>query len=546
MRILVTGHLGYIGTVLVPMLLGRGHQVVGLDTRPLRRVHVHRHRADGAEHRARRARRARRRPGRLRRDRPPRRALQRPAGRPQPRAHRTRSTTPPRCAWPALAKDAGVPRFLFSSSCSKLRRGRRRRRWTRTAPLAPLTAYAELQGAGRARRGQLADGAFSPTYLRNATAYGVSPRLRFDLVLNNLVAWAHATGRVPDQERRHAVAPASSTSRTSRARSSPCWRRRATSCTTRRSTWAVSDGELPRARPRRDRARDGAGLAGRVRDGRRPGPALLPGGLRHDRRGSSPASRRSGRRGRAPGELSTPTAPRTSAEDVEGPRYTRIEHLRRLLDAAPRRHAPLERAASARGSSPTIGCRDCERSPAEPARSRPAARRSRMAACRFCRAAARPHARRPRRCRRSARASSPAERAQPDGAVLSAARLRLRRSASSSSSRSTCGPRTSSPSTRTSRPTRTAGCAHARALRGRWSPTARPRPRAASSSRSASNDGYLLQYFVARGIPVAGHRAGARTSPRPRAARGVPTAGRVLRAGDRARTGRATGRGPTS
>ena len=62
--------------------------------------------------------------------------------------------------------------------------------------LAPLTAYAETKALVERDLAMLADGAFSPTYLRNATAYGVSPRLRLDLVLNNLTAWAHATGRV--------------------------------------------------------------------------------------------------------------------------------------------------------------------------------------------------------------------------------------------------------------------------------------------------------------------------------------------------------------
>jgi nucleoside-diphosphate-sugar epimerase len=65
-----------------------------------------------------------------------------------------------------------------------------------TAELRPITAYAISKVRVEQDVAKLATGAFSPTFLRNATAYGVSPRLRFDLVLNNLVAWAYAKGRV--------------------------------------------------------------------------------------------------------------------------------------------------------------------------------------------------------------------------------------------------------------------------------------------------------------------------------------------------------------
>jgi nucleoside-diphosphate-sugar epimerase len=65
-----------------------------------------------------------------------------------------------------------------------------------TADLHPITAYAVSKVRVEQDVAKLADDRFSPTFLRNATAYGVSPRLRFDLVLNNLMAWAVATGRV--------------------------------------------------------------------------------------------------------------------------------------------------------------------------------------------------------------------------------------------------------------------------------------------------------------------------------------------------------------
>jgi nucleoside-diphosphate-sugar epimerase len=65
-----------------------------------------------------------------------------------------------------------------------------------TAPLQPLTAYAESKVRAEEGLSDLADDDFSPIFMRNATAYGVSPRLRLDVVLNNLAAWAHTTGRI--------------------------------------------------------------------------------------------------------------------------------------------------------------------------------------------------------------------------------------------------------------------------------------------------------------------------------------------------------------
>jgi len=94
-----------------------------------------------------------------------------------------------------LAKDAGVPRFLYSSSCSSY--GQAGDNFVdETAALNPITAYAISKVRVEQDVARLADDRFSPTFLRNATAYGVSPRLRFDLVLNNLTAWAYAKGRV--------------------------------------------------------------------------------------------------------------------------------------------------------------------------------------------------------------------------------------------------------------------------------------------------------------------------------------------------------------
>jgi len=94
-----------------------------------------------------------------------------------------------------VARDAGVKRFLFSSSCS-IYGASDQEKATETAPLQPLSAYAVSKVRTEEGLDKLADGSFSPVYLRNATAYGVSSRMRLDLVLNNLTAWAFTTGRV--------------------------------------------------------------------------------------------------------------------------------------------------------------------------------------------------------------------------------------------------------------------------------------------------------------------------------------------------------------
>ena len=194
MRTLVTGHKGYIGTVMVPMLLGAGHEVVGLDSdlfqqctfspgiQDVRELRVdlrdvpkaYLEGFDAVIHLA---------------------ALSNdPLGDLNPEiTYAINHAASVRLA--RLAKDAGVSRFLYSSSCSSYGQAGDDL-VDETADLHPITAYAISKVRVEQDVAALADDGFSPTFLRNATAYGVSPRLRFDLVLNNLVAWAYAKGRV--------------------------------------------------------------------------------------------------------------------------------------------------------------------------------------------------------------------------------------------------------------------------------------------------------------------------------------------------------------
>lgn len=195
-RILVTGHSGYIGTVLVPMLAEAGYDVVGLDT------NLYEHSTFGPDA-------ALPSVPSLRKD--LRDVTQDDLDGIDAVIHLAGlSNDPLGDLNPALtyeinheatvrlgklAKAAGVSRFLFSSSCSTYGAAGTDL-IDETAPFNPVTPYGESKVWSERDLSALADDAFSPTYLRNATAYGASPRIRFDLVLNNLTAWAYTTGQV--------------------------------------------------------------------------------------------------------------------------------------------------------------------------------------------------------------------------------------------------------------------------------------------------------------------------------------------------------------
>jgi nucleoside-diphosphate-sugar epimerase len=195
MKILVTGHTGYIGSVLVPLLLAEGHEVVGLDVGFFEPCVL---------------------PGQVAIDTPSRRRDLRDLEREDLAGcdavmHLAGLSNDPLGDLDAaltfdindaasmrlaeLAKDAGIGRFVFASSCS-LYGAAGDDFLDESAAFAPVTPYAVSKVRVEEQLRTLADDRFSPTYLRNATAYGVSPRLRVDLVLNNLVAWAVTTGRI--------------------------------------------------------------------------------------------------------------------------------------------------------------------------------------------------------------------------------------------------------------------------------------------------------------------------------------------------------------
>jgi nucleoside-diphosphate-sugar epimerase len=195
MKVLLTGHDGYIGAVMVPMLESAGHEVLGLDTcyfdgcdfgdyspalqvvrRDLRDISPEDVAGcDAVIHLA---------------------AISNdPLG-----------NLNPKCTYDInhhasvnlarLAKIAGVSRFLYSSSCSVYGAASAEDVLDETAQFAPVTAYAKSKVLVEGDLSRMADESFSPTYLRNATVYGASPRLRGDLVVNNLVGWAVTTGSV--------------------------------------------------------------------------------------------------------------------------------------------------------------------------------------------------------------------------------------------------------------------------------------------------------------------------------------------------------------
>jgi nucleoside-diphosphate-sugar epimerase len=195
MKVLVTGHHGYIGSVMVPLLLETGHEVVGLDTGlyeacgfgdgrkgvasvrlDLRDVEPrHLEGFEAVVHLA---------------------ALSNdPLGDLDPQlTYDINHGASVRLA--QAARDAGAERFLFASSCSLYGASATDAPLTEEAPFNPVTPYGESKILVERDVSTLATDSFSPVFFRNATAYGVSPFLRVDIMVNNLVGYAVTTGEV--------------------------------------------------------------------------------------------------------------------------------------------------------------------------------------------------------------------------------------------------------------------------------------------------------------------------------------------------------------
>jgi nucleoside-diphosphate-sugar epimerase len=194
MRVLVTGHLGYIGAVLTPFLLSKGHDVVGLDSDLYRRCNFGSEPVEvpnldkdirDVESADLRGFDAICHLAALSND---------PLGDFDPElTYEINYKASVRLA--EMAKDVGVPRFIFSSSCSNYGAAGQDM-LNEKSSFNPVTPYGKSKVLVEKEVTSMASDSFTPVFLRNATAYGVSPRLRFDLVLNNLVAWAFTTGRI--------------------------------------------------------------------------------------------------------------------------------------------------------------------------------------------------------------------------------------------------------------------------------------------------------------------------------------------------------------
>ncbi len=195
MRVLVTGHNGYIGQVLDPMLQIYGHEVVGLDTfffegcqfdeapsgskmirKDIRDVQVSDLEGfDAVVFLA---------------------ALSNDALSDLDPNLTVEINNRATVRFAEMAKQAGVERFLFSSSCSLYGASENEEYLTEESPMNPVTPYGKAKIDVELELQKLADDKFSPTYMRNATAYGLSPSLRIDLVVNNLTGYAMTTGEV--------------------------------------------------------------------------------------------------------------------------------------------------------------------------------------------------------------------------------------------------------------------------------------------------------------------------------------------------------------
>ena len=327
MRVLVTGTDGYIGSHLAPWLRHRGHDVTGLDTGYYAEGCLY----DPAESLPTAVRRDTREitPDDLRgfeavvhlaelsND---------PLGQLNPAlTFRINHEASVRLA--RLCREAGVARFVYSSSCSVYGAGADAVRVETSEP-QPQTAYAECKVLAERDVGALAAPGFTPTFLRNATAFGASPRMRFDIVLNNLagMAWTtHEIAMVSDGTPWRPLVHVLDI-----CEAMACvWTHRPRRCTARSSTWDRTS-RTPGPRDRRDHRR---------------GVSRLPAELRHHGQRSPQLSGRVRQDPTAPAGLPLPArcpswcpgaagpvrSHRADPGDVRSRHFTRLKHFEYLL-----------------------------------------------------------------------------------------------------------------------------------------------------------------------------------------------------------------------
>jgi nucleoside-diphosphate-sugar epimerase len=195
-KIIVTGHQGYIGIHLVELLSEAGYEVLGIDTNYFGKdceffepgIHISELRKDirQIEEKDIKGAYAICHLAGLSND---------PMGELNPElTYDINFKASVRLA--QIAKKAGIERFMFSSSCSMYGISDGKNSLDETASFNPITAYAKSKVYTEKELLPLADKSFSVTFLRNATAYGASPKLRLDLVVNNLVGWAVTSKKI--------------------------------------------------------------------------------------------------------------------------------------------------------------------------------------------------------------------------------------------------------------------------------------------------------------------------------------------------------------
>ena len=331
MRVLVTGHKGYIGTVMVPMLLDSGTRLSGwiptfsslaplppeewmpMFLRCARTCATQRPTISG-----------------IRRRDPSGGIVQRSARRSEPGDLTFDINYRASVRLARLAKEVGVYRFLFSSSCSNY--GAAGEELTEESTLQPRHALRESKVLVERDVSMLADDDFCPTFMRPATAFGVSPRIRFDLVLNNLTAWAVTTGRIYMKSDGSPWRPIVHIADICRAFIAALEAPRTASSTRRSTSVAPSTIIASATSPRLSR------MWCRIAGSRRrltPGPdkrsyrvnfskieRVLPG-----------FQAKVGRRRGAEQLLAAYRQSGLTLEEFEGPRYQRISHIQRLIAA---------------------------------------------------------------------------------------------------------------------------------------------------------------------------------------------------------------------